>query len=259
MLFKKKHTTIHVTFVNATDDSTIGVSDIPLEQLPEQFEIRTTVNLRGDDWIIEDATPMHASEFAKTGELTVKMSKLEQLDPKELLYSLPTISMEWPPIAPQSDFTAFDLTLHEDDWRQREFLPPNTQPLVEEELAAIAAIWHKHRINVDETMHAFDQIHVRRAVGDINLAINFEEFKKLLGKNEVGAVKIGEHSGFVQNGFAIRAFAEATFYGIVSSEQITCLCLHMENPEQQPEDLIRRINTQFGLLYVDWPHTTLIK
>jgi hypothetical protein len=101
--FSKK---VSVTLVDDASGATFATSDMPVDDLPDSFETATTLHLGDADWSVVCAEPKLKTEFGKTRKLTIRLRKIQMMDPKELHYS-------------QLDITErFDdhLTLDVDDW-----------------------------------------------------------------------------------------------------------------------------------------------
>src|SRR5688572_26057710 len=129
---------------------------MPSENLPENFELNTVMHLGNDDWQVIKAEPMTAQEFKQTGQLRLSMSKVVTVNAQEILFSLPTICNEIPEASPNSHPSAKPFTLHEDDWRQLEFISSSQKDLALADLQLIQMIYQNHRVGV-----GFNQIHVR--------------------------------------------------------------------------------------------------
>ncbi len=110
-----KSNTVRVQFIDVSNGNTIGISEMPPEQLPETFEISTTMHLDNEDWSVEEAIPANSKDFLQSKTLTLKMRKVEYMDPKDILYTLPTISNEIPETSNSSLFNDFEFSILEDD------------------------------------------------------------------------------------------------------------------------------------------------
>jgi hypothetical protein len=55
--FGRKHRDIIVDFFEGDTAIPFASSKVPLEQLPDTFEIRTTLALQGEEWLVTDASP----------------------------------------------------------------------------------------------------------------------------------------------------------------------------------------------------------
>ncbi|HEY5937112.1 MAG TPA: hypothetical protein VIU61_20820 [Kofleriaceae bacterium] len=147
-------TTIHVQLVNAKTQTVMGEADLPVEQLPESFAEPTTLHLGGSDWSVVKAEPMTRDEYVKTGALLLVLHPIETVDPKTILFSLPTIENTMPALDPG----AASCTMHEDDWRQHELVSARFEPEIAAELADIRTV------REDRSGPGFKTIHVRSRI-----------------------------------------------------------------------------------------------
>lgn len=248
MFNKKEHTTIQVTFINNADNTVIGVAELSIDQLPDEFESATTMHLREENWQVEEAIPVYKKEFAQSGKLTLKMYKVEMVDPNELKFSLPTIANELPQLTDSTLFDDFTFTLpFEDDWLQVELLDKNFLPYIEQNLAAIAKIWNDYGHQESDFTY-FDQLHVRQALGEPQVSVNFEQLKQLLAVTNVGSLQFPKQQGYVVNGFALKTNT-AIYYGIVNNGVVCELAISTNN--EQIEEVVELAN-KLGLVVVDW-------
>src|SRR5258708_3062988 len=100
MLWKRTHETIHVEFTDAATGAVFAQSDMPLTQLPDSFALNTTLHLGDEDWTVERAEPLTSTEFKRTGKLNLTLRRVMMVDPREILYSLPTIENVIPTMGP---------------------------------------------------------------------------------------------------------------------------------------------------------------
>lgn len=263
--------TIHITFINVVDESILEETDFPAAELPEQFEPQIELQIGDSQWCVEEAIPAHSREFLQTGQLTLRLSRVEMMDPNEILFSLPTIAADLPATAEQSEYTAFDLVLHEDDWRQYEFLRKDQHAALDEELRGIANIWENHSSSIyEDGMASFNSIHLRRSIGEPALQLSLNALLAALSNppfnvKQLGAVRIGSGRACVKNSFAI-ATLEGVLYGTLAddhSDVVNLLALYPmddQTDEAAPEGegmmyepgLVDRIVQTFDLLFVNW-------
>ena len=223
------------------------------DQLPETFSAPTTMHILGDDWNVEEAVPENSIDFARTKSLVLKMRKVESMGPHDIWFSLPTISNEFPRIAAPAKRTEYDIQIHEDDYRQKEFLNADALPLVGQEFAGIKDIWENHsKKKGDYTI--FKNCHARNIIGVPDLKISFGELKNLLHCDSVGQVLI--NAGMLDNGFAI-ATKDTSYYGVVENDVVTELCISQWN-ENTPGE-IQEINKAFNLIFVNWIHCDIAR
>ncbi len=253
-IFKKKET-VTVEFYNSKDGSLIGTSDMPVSQLPDTFEVATTMSLHGEEWSVQEAIPMRSEEFQKSKKLTLRMSKIEYMNPNDLLYSLPTISNELPGRTDETPFSAEPFSIQEDDWRQFEFLRKESTPLIEVECSKIEQLKKEFSKEVDESFTAYTNCHVRDVIGYPGLDIKLSELTQLLNSEEIGGLKFHGDSGFVEGGFSIPT-ASSVFFGLVKNEIVHELCIG--NLTDGTRNEIQSILQRFDLLFVNWYHAEVI-
>jgi len=245
---------IHVEFRDFRTGELIGKSAMKPEQLPESFELYTTFTFEDEEWTVVEADPVNSIDFTLSKSLKLKLQKVEKFNPKEILYTLPTIANELPDICDNSRFDSFRKTFHEDDWRQREFFNKSSIALVEIEINAIKKIWSNHKKKVGDNLNTFDKVHVRSTIGLPDLDIDFKKLQGVLAINQIGSAFI-DRQGFVENGFSFET--ESTVYaGIVLNNVVKELCIltFMENTISE----IKAMNRIFSLIHVDWYNYNII-
>lgn len=245
-LFSKK---IEVEFIDALDGSVIGASKLPLDQLPDTFEIATTMDLGNDKWTIASATPATKSEFSKSKSLILTMNKVEMINPNDILFSLPTISSELPNLTQNATFNESNFNLREDDWRQLEFLPKSSLNNIETERSFIKDIWDNHSKAIDKTFNTFSKLHVRNSIGVPLVQVSLEQLQSALKISKVDDLTLGEAANFVENGFAI-TMDSCAVYGTTQNGMVESLGVDRVNADS--EKVIQIINSTFNLIFVNW-------
>jgi len=248
-----KSNKVRVQFIDSSNGNTICVSEMPPEQLPETFEIETTMHLNDEDWSIEEAIPAHSKDFLQSKELTLKMKKVEYMNPKDLLYSLPTISNEIPQNSDSNQFNDYDYSILGDDWRQNEFLNKSSFPHIEIEINKIEKVKVNDSKEVDSEFTAFTNCHVRDTIGEPNLELDLIRLKNILKTERVGNLKISNE--FVENGFSLKA-ESTTFYGILENGIVSQFCIGKFSDNTSIE--IQNVINEFNLLFVGWCHCQII-
>jgi len=191
--------------------------------------------------------------FGRTKKTEQETAKVELMNPNDIWFTTPTISDEFPQTTPQTKETDFDIFIHEDDYRQNEFLNVNSQSLIEEEFKSIKDIWSNHSKKSGEYT-LFKNCHVRKTIGSPNLTVDFTRLKSLLNGNSVGQVII--NGEILTNGFAIKT-ENTTYFGILNKNTVVELCIAQWNENTTRE--ILEINKTFNLLFANWHYCDLIK
>ncbi|PVZ83953.1 hypothetical protein C9426_24785 [Serratia sp. S1B] len=250
----KKPKTIEVTLIECGKDEAFGVSQVPVEQLPDTFEINTTLHLGDVDWQVVEARPARKMEFKETGKVTIVLAKQEifNIDPAKILFSLPTISDDLPIVEAASSLENV-LVLREDDWRQFEFLAIDMDEVVQQELQDILAIYHTQR---EEP--GFKQLHVRKRVAEPlpGVVLSLESLAQAFNiEKRFSGVAFNNAAATIVNGFAWQTDSGWTFFGQTDT-QGNLVVLGLLPPQQAEAAVIAKQIDDFllanNLLLVDW-------
>lgn len=249
--FRKPKNTVTVEFIENGAKNPFSISEIPIEQLPDTLELETDPEIQEQHWRVVQAIPQDKKEFIKTGKLRIILDKIQMVDPRELLFSLPTINDE---ICETENVPINNLfVIHEDDWRQREFISKKYDLEIKQELNAIVEIYEKHRVGV-----GFDKVHLRGSIANplTDKNIRFEEFNQGLNITKISDGFGLAGGGKVKNSFAFQIAPETTFYGQTENGSITVMCVQGDENSIQS---IRKITEQYSIVFVDWCKAELIE
>jgi len=78
---------VTVTLIDDAAGAVFASSKMPPDSLPESFEIETTLHLGDDDWSVVHTEPQTKAEFTKSGKLTLRLRKVEMMDPRAISFS----------------------------------------------------------------------------------------------------------------------------------------------------------------------------
>ena len=191
--------------------------------------------------------------FGRGKKTEKETDKVVTMNPNDIWFTTPTISNEFPQLTSKTKETEFDIFIHEDDYRQNEFLKQSSLSKIEEEFNGIKDIWANHSKKSDEYT-LFKNCHARKIIGSPSLTIDFNELKSLLKSNSVGQVII--NGNILANGFAIKT-DNTTYFGTLNDETVIELCIAQWNDNTTNE--ILEINKEFNLVFVNWYHCYLIE
>ena len=253
--FGKDKKTINVQFIESGKSEPFAVSDMPLKQLPDTFEIDTTMHLGDDDWRVIAAEPAEKEKFRKKGSLKLTLQKVivEMVDPKEILYSIPTISND---IAGVEDAKSLEnvAVFMEDDWRQFEILSIKYERKIEEDLKAVDGIYENHKSGM-----GFKEIHLRKLITKPlkNVDLKLEAIIKHFGmKHQYSGVAFNNVAATLVNGFALSTESGWLLWGQINDEG-NIEFLNVAQTEESNIDLfsskIDAFLTINGLYAVNWP------
>ena len=218
--FGKDKNIIKVHFIESGKPEPFAVSDMPLEQLPDTFEIDTTMHLGDDDWQVMGAEPAQKEVFRKKGSLKLflKKSEIVSIDPKDILYSLPTISND---LADVEDSETFEniIVFREDDWRQFELLSIKYEQEIQKELRGVAEIYENQKLEGV----GFKEIYLRKIITtplhDINLKLEVLE-KYFDIKHQYSGVAFNNAAATIVGGFAFSTTSGWELWGQVNANNI---------------------------------------
>jgi len=182
-----------------------------------------------------------------------KIQQVESINPNDLLFIIPTISNEFPQATVGASKTYLDVDLHEDDYRQNEFLPRYSMPLIKKEISEIKDVLEKYN-SQNENFTAFRKCHVRRLIGKPALGIRLTELISFLKGSDIGTVNVNSY--ILKDSFAFKT-DNTTFYGISDNEIISELCILKWNANTIDE--INQINSKFNLVFVNWCNAEIIQ
>jgi hypothetical protein len=237
---------IHVSFVDARTGAVVGETKLESTALPESFHAETTFSLGETEWSVVSADPATRAGYEVAGLVVIRLHPIERIDPKKILFSLPTINDE----LPTSDGPPVDgseLVLAEDDWRQCELVVRDHRSEIEDELEMIRKIHESERAGV-----GFRNLHVRTAVTvPLPFAkISLADVRALAPGGIQTRLCFRGMPRSISEGFAIQRGDGTWLYGITAGIGVKVLGVHPAFPKD-PGDL-GAFAVARGLLLVDW-------
>jgi hypothetical protein len=198
------HSHIHVTFIDASAQRPFAQSDVPLDRLPETFALDTTMHLGDDDWRVVKAEPITAAEFAQTGNLALTMAKVQHVSPKDILFTLPTLNNDLPRTITSTQQDQRIFSMHEDDWRQIEFVSTTYTDAIQAQIGEIRRIFDEESVQ-SEGFVAFRKLYVRKAIpSPIAVPLSFAHIQRFFAANSApfDGLAIGGATDLIEGGFA---------------------------------------------------------
>ena len=241
---------IQLTLIDDADGQVFAESAVESSMLPDSFQADTTLHVGADDWSVLEAEPLTRAEYEASGQLVLRLRKHLAVDPSEVLYSLPTICNELPPTeGPILDGS--ELLMHEDDWRQVEFITEDQEDLVDEELGFIHQVHQDARVGV-----GFAAIHMRRKVEDplLGAELTLEELRSALPQVRESRVVLESSSHCVSDSFAFFVAPNLTLYGRSSGGRVGTLAATVTPHEDETpaHSTLQELARSHRLLLVDW-------
>lgn len=251
--------TVDVVFINAETGERIAGGNIPVSQLPDTFAKNTVMHIGEQPWQVVKAEPVTAEEFTKTGKLTLTCAIIEYISDKGVLYSLPTINEDTPDtgdIAPQENV----FSLHEDDWRQAEFVSDSHMETINVEIRAIMSIYQNHQEEA-----GFSEVHIRKAIQHpLNATFTLDKLKQYLPSDakDAAAVVFAQDENRINDVFALNISPLVIYGHVAKGGNINALCMQfIDNPANTlPYVLDGLVNfmKDYNLVFVDWVRLQVI-
>lgn len=235
---------VTLELIDAASGAAIATDEVRIETLPERFEGLDTHLTVGDaQYSVVGADPSSRDDIAKAGRVRLLLSRVEQVDPRTILFSVPTLEDSAAPIDPAGDH-AGAIAIHEDDWRQIELLSAAQREAVDAELSDIRAVKSAHHKG-----HGYEKLHVRRRVPAPldGVTLPLKEVVEAMGA-QPRALSI-RGVGVVRDGFAL-PLGDALVYGTAPGGAVAQLCIH-----GVPDDvvgLLHAIARKHHLVLVEW-------
>ncbi len=245
----KKENKIEVEFIDNSNGETIGVTELTAEQLPKTFAQQTTMHILEDDWSVEEAIPENSEDFIKSGELILKMRKVEYMNPNDIWFSLPTLENKLPKITNQPIFTDFAIQMHQDEWLQQEFISKENSKYVDDFLVKIKE--SAKECNDTGEITIYKHCFVREFPTEkITQKINLSEIQDKLGTNKIGSLSFGDDN-FAENVFVIPALG-SYFYGEVDKDNFVKSLAVVNIANIENKESIENFTSEMEFTFVDW-------
>jgi hypothetical protein len=242
---------IAVTFIDAATEESIGITHIPAADLPISFERDTTIHLSGADWQVINARPKTRAQYTKSQTLILWIRQIQTIDPRDILYSLPSICDVVPDLNDRS-FSGHELTIAEDDWRQFELISHQFADKVDKEIAKIQSI-HEHAAEGV----GWRSIHIRTKpeipiLGNITLT-HLAKMLKVSAKS-TGITYDGSQSP-IADGYSFKLNDDFAVYGVAPNGKVRAIAFGQNSnvsPDRESIDAIAQLARKLNLDLVHW-------
>lgn len=206
--------------------------------------------MAGVPYVVVRAEPLTKVEFAKTKRLTISLRRIEMLDPKEILFSLPTICGAALPKILVAAADEDRVVLHEDDWRQCEFVSICQSNDISAEIADIRKIHSEATAAV-----GWRNIHVReRIVQPLPAGIAWSRISGLLGKTEnIGGIAFGRSENSVANALGVRFSDGVIIWGVQENGSLGALCVeNLDRASDTTVAALKRVADGLSIALINW-------
>ena len=242
---------IEVTFIDELTDESLGVTHIPANNLPDLFERDTIINLSGADWNVLNARPKTRAQYTKSQQLILWIRRIEQINPNEILYSLPSICALVPAVNSRS-LSGSELILAEDDWRQFELISNQVADKVDKEIAKIKYI-HEHAADGV----GWREMHLRKKPElpiASNMALTYLASMLKVTTKSPGITYDGAQSP-ISDGYSLILNDDFAVYGLAPKGKVQVIAIGQDAniaPNAGSIDLLQQLARKFNLDLVHW-------
>lgn len=235
---------VTLELIDAASGAAVATDVVRLDSLPERFEgVDTHLTLGDTQYRVVGADPSARDDIAKAGRVRLLLAPVPTVDPRAVLFSVPTLEDGAAPIDAAGD-ASHAIALHEDDWRQIEFVAGAQREAVEQELADVRAVKSTHHKG-----GGYEKLHVRRRVpaplADVSLSLR--DVVEAMGVQPRGLAIRG--IGAVRDGFAL-PLGDALVYGTAPDGRVETLCV-----QGVPDDVVGALHPiarKHRLILVEW-------
>jgi hypothetical protein len=175
------------------------------------------------------------------------------------LFSVSTLNDALPatgptPVQPDS------IRMHEDDWRQFEFVDSRLDGEVAAELAEVDRIWTEQSVDMGRGMTAFRKVHVRnRILRPLEVPMSPAQFAQLFGAPATTAtttVALRDSDRTFRNVVAVRLGDDLFVYAAFENDHLVTLGVETEGPfalKGEAADRFAKFIVDHHLQLVHWP------
>jgi hypothetical protein len=242
---------IEVTFIDDHTGESLGVTQIPANNLPDVFERDTTINLSGADWNVLNARPKTRAQYSKSKSLMLWISRIEKINSSDILYSLPSICKVVPEVNNRS-LSGSELTIAEDDWRQFELVSNKLADKVDKEIAKIRLIHENATAGV-----GWREIHIR-SKPEIpivsNIALTYLANTLKVSAKSTGITYDGAQSP-ITDGYSFILNDDFSIYGVAPNSKVQVIAIGQDSnipPNDESIERLQQLARKFNLDLIHW-------
>jgi hypothetical protein len=226
---------IEVTFIDDLTGESIGTTHIPANN---------------SDWSVINARPKTRAQYTKSKTLILWLRRIDRVNPRDILYSLPSICNVVPDVNDRS-LSGHELTIAEDDWRQFELISHQLADRVDKEIAKIQRI-HEH---ATEGV-GWREIHLR-SKPEIpivsNIALTHLATSLKVAVKSAGIAYDGARSP-IADGYSFALNDDFSVYGVAPHSKVQVIAIGQDSNISANDESIARLQQLARQLNLDLVH-----
>ncbi len=239
---------ITLELIDDASGEVFASSDVPLDSLPQSFaRMETTLTVGDHEYRVVGADPGNRDDIARAGLVKLRLRRVEDaptVDPKGVLFSLPTLEDALPACAAPVPGAPDALEIHEDHFRQVELVRASLLADIEAELDDVRRVLSAHRSGA-----GFTACHVRRRVKSPLDGAGVKRSEVEFALRSKGRLFAIRGHGVVVGGFAVPAH-DALVYGLEHGPEVKALGL--VGVDGDAIGALHPVALAHGLVLVDW-------
>lgn len=244
---------VHIVLIDESTGAVIADSTVPLDSLPPTFEgMATTLTVAEAEYSVVHAEPASRDAIGKAGAARLTLRKVEKVDPKSILFGMPTLEDALPSSVEAPEGVEINVRLHEDEHRQVELVHVGLRAEVDAELAGVRRVLSDCRKGA-----GFTEVHVRKRLpaplGGARVPV--AELEKAVGA-KARPFGIRGVPGMVQDGYAI-PLSDVVVYGIAHDGVAATIAVY--GPAEDVAGRLHAVGLAHGLLLVDWRRAEVLR
>ncbi len=182
-----------------------------------------------------------------------KPPEVMKMDPQDILFTTPTLNDALPALGQPIPIEG-SCQMHEDDWRQFEFVSPSFATEMAGELAAIGTIWKEQSVPLGDKGTAFRSVHVRKSIPKpLDIPMTLADFEKLFGGRASSMAVMGNDK-CLRDVHAIQ-LKNVFIYGVIQGDRLTTLGIEPQGRfaiTGETADRLEQFITKHNLRLIHW-------
>lgn len=240
---------VNVYFIDDSTGEAFATTEMRPEDLPETFDMDTTMHIGEEDWSVVEANPPTRAEFAEAGNLVLRIRLVEKIATKDIQFSLPSIA-DPIPVVGNEPLCGNEFTLAEDDWRQLEFVSADLRSTADAEIEKIRLIHQEAFTGV-----GWSEIHVRSQMGSpVSDQLELSELQSTLNATQLLGVSYHGAAAQIAGGYAFRK-GQMMIYGTSRDGLVQSIALNpfeVDSPNPELVEQLKKLAIKWNLDLAWW-------